>query len=52
MATSTITAEFRIDDKKATKRLCDALEAKDNKVSPSNCRRVSDKAEIDRIIKK
>lgn len=51
MATSTIAVEFKVSNKKAATRLSNALD-NNAKTDPSNCKRVSDKNELSRMLKK
>ena len=51
MATSTITAEFKVSKKKAVQRLSNALDDR-SKTDPSNFKTVSDKKSLEKILKK
>ncbi|MBO5578731.1 MAG: hypothetical protein J5955_06510 [Bacilli bacterium] len=52
MATSTITSEYKIDDKKAAKRVSSVFDADIKSTNPSNCERVEDKDVLLKILKK
>lgn len=52
MATSTITAEFKIDNKKAANKICDALSSNTVKTNPSKSKEMTDISQLLRIIRR
>ena len=50
MATSTITSEFKVNNEKSAKKICDALDGKNAKINPSQSRSGESK-DISRLLK-
>ena len=50
MATSTITAKFKVSDEKSAKKICDALDGKSTTISPSQSRNGESK-DVSRLLK-
>lgn len=52
MATSTITVEFKVNNKKTAKKICNVLESKSVETNPTKSRGVKSISELLEIIKK